>query len=877
MVATHNKMSMILKKGLCKIPNQTSRGPAPNAPTRCTAVILDGTVCSGKIDNGFFAFCINHYNERNDLHDQYDKKQYVYHARKSVHGDDPSVDAMEELILLGTEVLSLQNQLHRRFFACSQNYMNKDDMKNVLTIQLDLDQFKSRLTLEKFALGGEDCNMAESDSDSAMHDKEQVKQYQSLLSPNIPCSALGKLPKDHYVVVFRRSIDNLRFKRIKRIYEILPSLNDSQNLIFDSQNEEGRVVEKDDLILRHVFREFVVWSGDADIVTRASQAETIDTYLRTCTAELPLYISFLEAFMSGSKYTSYFLRAAISNYLLAANDAAHRTILGAKIRLESDPRLMGVEEWDILFTNFSHKNMWLLLGQFCTDFKEIALIKKLIALGRYTCEDNLDLSWSRQKDDLSQTFQLATLLGFQIQMICPSRANRTIEEVEGGIFTENERRGYTAGRIHKGDWLGMKLIQDLLTRVARFIVCIYDGEGSLLPQLSNGVETTWIARTRSATSQHELSDSVWKTDLSVIEELKVLNTLYSPHEFLATGDYYQLIIIDRLELQPNMLSSMLMQLSGPISVPEVYIKAVRDILPSTEQDDWLKTQFGSIPTLVTTTVFVPKVSYQGNRLRAWDILQHHSDIVLKPQNKGFRTQSPDDGTMLNLIFTNLETTGLISKVLKFQQTQTLATLIQGTDGYSDVYFDFSHRKGLGAIMEAGSESDTDYLVEIEKHTSNPLLRLDGLSLQLFAQEFKSKNPDAVFAKARIRTHYCAWPFIISTIPLVQSDLLFSSPEGHIYRWNQMPFDYPTATCLWQLKLHNDINCKLPFVRATQTTVLICAASPAQIDANIASLQAVAAKMCIRVLIPNRDNWTAELDALNIRTLWSGIKPACLEK
>lgn len=103
----------------------------------------------------------------------------------------------------------------------------------------------------------------------------------------------------HPVVTIRKCIDPMRDSRVNKIYRIFLPLNDSTNLIHDPEQGTEREPDKGDLVLRNAFQEFLVWTGDTDILARASTTEKIDTFLRHSTTELENYVKFLEAFSSG--------------------------------------------------------------------------------------------------------------------------------------------------------------------------------------------------------------------------------------------------------------------------------------------------------------------------------------------------------------------------------------------------------------------------------------------------------------------------------------------------------------------------------------------------------------------------------------------------
>jgi hypothetical protein len=226
-------------------------------------------------------------------------------------------------------------------------------------------------------------------------------------SPEVPLPEPGNLATDGPFAALKSLMDDLRAVSVARIYSILPALNDSKDLIYDPKLEAERVPDKGDYVIRNVFREYLIWRGDTEILSRAVKTASINEFLQNSMAEHEDYIKFFEAFESLRDDTSHFLRDAICDYILPP-EASCMTILGGRVAIEDDQRKMGVEGWDILYQYFSHAETWVSLEQYSTGYDDLLLAKKLSALHRYGFAGcGTDTYWLHPDDGLSQECQSA--------------------------------------------------------------------------------------------------------------------------------------------------------------------------------------------------------------------------------------------------------------------------------------------------------------------------------------------------------------------------------------------------------------------------------------------------------------------------------------
>ncbi|KAI5460827.1 hypothetical protein BGZ63DRAFT_357610 [Mariannaea sp. PMI_226] len=845
--------------------------PSP-CPARCTALENNGSECGQVLQAQHHDFCSQHHFEKKRLYKQYKEAEAEFKAQ----GDPTikrSIDAMEGIVQTGEKVVALRDEVNRRFFSKGTED-NRSHIKHILKIKDQVDSLKILIASEK---GRPTKNVAEGTSSTTVTGGTEGKTvlYRNPLSPEVPMSELNHLPRESPIIALRIAMDAMRANLIDRIYQIFPSLNDSASLIHDREQGTERQPNKRDLVIRNVFREFLVWTEDTDVLARASKTETIDTFLRHSTKELDSYIKFLEAVKSSRHDTSHFLRDAICDYLLP-QDVPSITILGGRVALDSRHRKMGVDGWDILYQLFSHEDTRLFLEQYSMRYDDLLLVKKLSALYRYGKEDEAT-SWLHPEEDVAQECPMALFLGFVAQTRSYHEPNTPFAHTADGAAIESRSRNYLTGRMSKNDPLAKQLIDELASRVVAFSFYAYDRETGEIVAQNEDMDSNWITRTRTACSEDQLVDATWKVEWSLRDILNHLNYLRSYRDRMMGRDYYELIIIERLS-RPRFgllhsVAGALVQLSGDPSPQEIFVKVIRDIVPSAEQDESLNSLLDqTIPDISLSTTF-PRIEYEGSRLRAWDVRRNCPDI-LENSNDGSSLDARE-ANLLSKILSSMEAAGVVSKAAKYERPQATPMLLTAMDGHEDVYFDYSALSG----------GEQDYTAILGKLTAddasnilcNSTLSLDGDGLRCFARDFKAANPNAVFTKGMIHPHYCAWPYPHKSDISMLANLNFCTPDGHLYKWKHLPFDLPMSFELWQFFLHCEINCKLPFVRATQTTFVICAATAAEAETNMAKFLAVAEKLGWKLSFPMAHRWTSELGSLDIEVLWRGIQPLAVNK
>ncbi|OBT40643.1 hypothetical protein VE00_08371 [Pseudogymnoascus sp. WSF 3629] len=765
------------------------------------------------------------------------------------------VEQKRTKVALGKETLDLRNQVNRRFF--SQHAQNRGHIRWILKLEDEIKVLESSLKLEEDH--GKSLSSPENSEAKTRELTQEHRVYRSLISPEIPMSALDHLPADSPAKLIKQAMFTISEGLVARLYDIAPSLNDSVKTLGQLGCETRTEPDKGDHVIRFVFRELLLWKADTETLARANKTKSIDTFLRECfPPELQDYIKFFDVF--GREDTLHFLRDAVCDYLLSPG-ASSTVILGGVVATEDKQRRMTIEGWDILYSYFSDVVKSYNVEQFCVKSEDMSLIKRLIALHRYNSARDGEPKWLDKDNDVSQECPLAVLQGFV--GITKGYLDPPITPIttKDGITTERRCRCYLAGRMAKNESLASGLITELVKRVARYIVIVYNMESDVygfreLVSRSDELEDNpWIRRTRSVEVGGDLENDLWTVEWSLKDVLSDLELIQRLKDRNMTRDYYEFIIIERNPLDTftilDDVADALTQLAGYPSAQEIINRAVQRSFPKDEQRQWLEAITLEDSSRVDLNIL--NVHYEGNRVRSWSVVDNDPSFF---RSKSKRSRS--DLQITAKIVTEMETHGLITSLKTFQPPHTCPVVRRGTDGLEDLYFDYY----LGP---------TDESALCRSPMMSPEISLSAKSLDEFAQTFRASYPDAVFAKGRIHVHYCAWP-----MPAIEHGArgipTFRTVEGHLFRWNVYPFDSPLSPRVWQYYIHCVMNSRLAFVRFVQTTFVVCAKSPEDADANLKLLLAAAIKHNLKLSVPPPSLWTADLESLDLQTLWEGIRP-----
>ncbi|KAJ5641471.1 hypothetical protein N7490_005471 [Penicillium lividum] len=829
--------------------SSTSVSTAPSAQIlRCAALSQDGKECLRTTEKPVYQFCRLHHQEYKDIYCKYKQREEEYNDL--VLGDTVvSAAVFAEKIALGRQVITLRDQVNKRFFSVIDD--NRGHVRWILKLNKEVDTLEERFKMwvdqnrDGDAPAQEDQSGPTSDSaESEVHRGELV--YRSLLSSDVPMSDLDHLPDDSPVKVLKSRLGLFTDAMRRRLYGIAPSLDDSSPVIKDGETGKSWTPNVGDKVIRFVLRGFILWKADTEILALASKTDSIDKFLRQVPSDTLEYIKFFENL--GRKDTLHLLRDAVCDYVLPSDSSAV-TILGERISTDNETRRMTVEAWDILYQHFPDYLNWATVESFCFRFEDVLLIKRLIALRYYpqwygaACEKQL----------------LSVFLGFI--SVTEGFQDPLIPLVEKeGVITATENRCYLVGRISKHDAMTAIFIQDLLKRIAQYIVIVYEtsGDGFKSPKITHQTDVLddnlWINRSRSADTHARLNQTSWGVKLSIETIRHDIGLIQSYRDRNMVKDYVEILIIDRHPGRTFNLYSLvidaLMKLTNDPTKEEIMRSAIRKSIPEDEQAQWINAY--SLEGAPIEDRYVGNIHYEGTRLRAWDVQQKQPDLIRSSLNT---KPSLRDRRLICKILDEMEASGVISQLKEPHKAYSRPTLLNGTDGLEDLYFRYDY----GPIDE----------IALALGTLGTSRAPDSLSR--FAQAFQAAHPDAVFAKGRVSVHYCAWP-MPAVFPRAWGILTFGTSEGYLYRWNFHPFDFPLSQRAWQSHVDHTINGRFPFAQCVGTTLVVAATSSEEAGKNLTLIIEATKQKGWRLTVPHTSSWTGDIDSLALSTLWAGISP-----
>ncbi|KAK3654163.1 hypothetical protein LTR56_004218 [Elasticomyces elasticus] len=682
--------------------------------------------------------------------------------------------------------------------------------------------------------------------------------YRSLLSPEVPLSALQHLGEDSPAYVLKSAMAGVVEQLIMRLYGIVPSLNDSLDIFKQVASDNATEAGAADHILRLVLCHYVLWKEDADVVALAKQANSVSAFLHAAPSELMDYIKLFETL--GRVDTMHFIRKAVCDHVYHS-DPATTIIMGYSIGTDQDSRPMSIECWDLVRVTF-----WGLLDSYnidllCADFGDLCLLKKLIAFSRYGKATDDPPGWLDEENDISQESSFAVLQG------CVAVTKGFLGPRPEALATDRkvgsarEARCYLVCRLAKNNPHALDFIHAMIKRVARYIVIAYDfDEGQHWQRRTinknDDEPNPWTLRTRSIADGQRSEDVPWKVEGSVEGIRSDARTLDSLRYRNMIKNYYEVFIISRA---PNVdlpvlihVEQLLAQMSRPLLVRGIVEKAIKEIFPP----DTHQTYLGAISVKGPHSdgFQLPALRYEGSRIRSWEVSGNRSfavDLLSKPL-------TGDQPVIITQVVADMERRGVIIPLTRYERPHTRPVVVQGEDGMEDLYFHYD----LGPIDETALQKGP---------MATPVT---GQDLLKFARDYQTTHVDAVFAKGRLHVHYCAWPMISLENKLLGTPN-FCTPEGHLFRWKALPFDYPLASRVWQMFIQHEMNRKLDFAFFVGTTFVVCASDIASVVENTKALGLAAAVHKWKLSIPEPSSWTTDIKALRLDRLWQGIKPACL--
>ena len=174
---------------------------------------------------------------------------------------------------------------------------------------------------------------------------EKILVLQSPLDPRIPIDSLQNMPDDGTILILKHFYKDLCDEAVRRLYSIVPDLNDTVNPAGSPLKEPALDMGTD--IMRAWFRIMVLNDSDAEALEHATRSKGIDEFLSGCHAsQLETYCDFFEK--AWRPHAVQYLRATICAQTLAGGDIKTISLLGGTIPSTTEGLRMTKPCWDIL-------------------------------------------------------------------------------------------------------------------------------------------------------------------------------------------------------------------------------------------------------------------------------------------------------------------------------------------------------------------------------------------------------------------------------------------------------------------------------------------------------------------------------------------------
>jgi hypothetical protein len=228
------------------------------------------------------------------------------------------------------------------------------------------------------------------------------------------------------------------------------------------------------------------------------------------------------------------------------------------------------------------------------------------------------------------------------------------------------------------------LVQDLLKRIAHYIVVVYEtgGDGFKSPKVIHQTDVLpdnfWINRSRSAGTHALLNQTSWSVKRSYKNICNDVEFLQSYLERNMVKDYVEILIIDRhpgrkFSLYGLVIDALMMLTNDPTK-EDIMRNAIRNSMPEDEQTQWIDAC--SLEGAFIEDRHVGNIHYEGTRLRAWDVQQNQPDLI-----RGSLNTKPSfrDRRLICKILDGMEASGVISQLKEPHKAYSRPTLLDGTD------------------------------------------------------------------------------------------------------------------------------------------------------------------------------------------------------
>ena len=341
----------------CSLIRSTEPPQSPSTHVHsCEAIDSDGHPCRIALLSEEHDWCNRHTRDLKDLNVAWEKIQKE--AEKIEVWDANS--AKQKMLKLQLAV-SLRRRLRERFHTrgmdtadytgwiakveqdtksladaiLSMSFTNSPWYRGYLTVGAVSQMKDSRSTTETPRLG------------TPYPDEEQLQKIvvlQSPLSPRIPTSSLQDMPGDGSILVLKRFQTDLCEEGIRRLYSVVPDLDDSYRRSDSPMQDE---MDQGAGIVRSWFRIMILNDSDAEILAHASRSRSIDDFLRGCKAsQLEMYSDYFQN--AWRPRAVQYLRVAVCAQTLAGGDSRMIRLLGGIIPSSTEGLRMKKPAWDIL-------------------------------------------------------------------------------------------------------------------------------------------------------------------------------------------------------------------------------------------------------------------------------------------------------------------------------------------------------------------------------------------------------------------------------------------------------------------------------------------------------------------------------------------------
>ncbi|KAL5395216.1 hypothetical protein PMIN04_012927 [Paraphaeosphaeria minitans] len=824
-------------KGKPRIILRSSEPPRSPLATsnECEALESNGRPCQQSLPRDEDTWCRRHSTELKNFQSKWDK---AFGDAEKVEADTP--DTARQKILKLRQAVDLRRQIRERFYARGGD--TSDFINWMTSVEKDMRTLADSmlmLNLNREPIPETPGGISPHPMQSGV---EKIMILQSPLSPRIPITSLHNMPDDGTILILKHFYSDLCVEGVQRLYGIVPDLNDSCEYlgspVLKPRNDRGTD------IIRAWFRIMILNTSNAETLEHAVRSPTISEFLSGCHAsQLETFCDFFEK--AWRPHALQFLRVAICAQTLAGSDVKTIGLLGGMIPSTTEGLKMSKASWDILHRWFPMLLTPWTLASICSNFEDYTTVCKLLMLGLYR---------NYWFDPSSILVECVTggYLGFLPSSKGPPSA-RGLKQVNDTIV-QTESRNYVCGQMAIGDALTQGFLDELQKRTGRLLLVVYEGTNADATVHPTEGELV-IKRHRSARSRQALDLTEWTID-TTLEDIKNdlrfrKSSMYDP----IVVDSWQFIIIDR---DPNLpfelfeiIEDILLMLVDDPSPRDIMRRVIEEVIPPAAQDIFLeKIDIDKIAGVGFPSP--PEVQYEGNRQRS-----HEPDrqILLAHQKKMLQDgRSREANRFIRRVVDDMERCGIISLAPEHESPQTRPVIIQGSDGALDLYFPY----------EFGHLSPD---VELTPNLSLPRKTCLGD----FVGHFKTQHPEGIVAKGSILTHYCAWP-MPALKRMGKSKLNFGTWEGHVYRWNAMPFDRPWSSHAWQYYLQHYINSKFPFVMFYLRTFVICATDIEDAEKKAALLFEETESRGWRIVLPSARDWRTNVNDLRLDKLFDGVEP-----